>query len=116
MKSSSKIKTAYSNARALMKLALFAVFIIIALSSSAQTVVLSDNSPQVGTAFVSQGSTNWLMHKATLTVTGVGYTAITGMSCILSGTFLSTDIVNLKLWYSLDNTFRPGSCTLVSTI
>ncbi|OFX16748.1 MAG: hypothetical protein A2033_18310 [Bacteroidetes bacterium GWA2_31_9] len=75
-------------------------------------VVLADNGTQVATANVSQGTTNHILHQSSLAVTTAN-SSLTGMTCTTSGSYISADITNLKVWYSADNAF--GSDVLLST-
>ncbi len=78
-------------------------------------IALSDNIPQVTAASVAGGTTNVVLHTSALTCTNVNAT-LTGMTCTTAGTYMSTDITNLKVYYSTNSTFTVGGSTLLSTL
>ncbi|MFA4917501.1 MAG: hypothetical protein WC560_12645, partial [Syntrophales bacterium] len=78
-------------------------------------VVLSDNAPQVAAASVGAGTNNLVLHKSALTVSGVNAT-LTGLTCTTAGTYVSADIINLKVYYSTNSAFSVGTSTLLSTL
>lgn len=77
------------------------------------TITLADNGTQVSPANVNSGTTSHVLHKFSLAVSGSNVT-LTGMTCTTAGSYASSDITNLKVWYSADNTF--GSDVLLSTL
>ncbi|MFH1004316.1 MAG: hypothetical protein V1781_02295, partial [Bacteroidota bacterium] len=53
----------------------------------AQTITLANNGTQVTAASVSQGTTNHILHKISLAVTGANAT-LTKIQCTTAGTYL----------------------------
>jgi len=86
-----------------------------AVASSPASVVLSDNGTQVTAASIVKGTTNVVLHQSALAVTGANAN-LTGMTCTTAGTYASTDITNLKVWYQTSSTFNSGTATLLSTL
>jgi len=76
-------------------------------------VALSDNGTQVVAANVNQGTSTVVLHKFKLDVTNANAT-LSGMTCTTSGSYITSDITNLKFWYSADNAI--GSDVLLSTL
>ncbi|MFH1004511.1 MAG: hypothetical protein V1781_03310, partial [Bacteroidota bacterium] len=90
------------------------MLIFLNLNVFAQTVTITNpRSGQVAKANVLQGTTNHILHKFSLAVTGTNAT-LTKVQCGITGNYSSTDIVNLKLWYSADATF--STAVTLSTI
>jgi len=79
------------------------------------SIALSDNGTQVAAALVSAGTSNLVLHQSKLTVT-VASASLTGMTCTTAGLYISTDVTNLKAWYSASSTFNAGTAFLLSTI
>ena len=69
----------------------------------------------VPAAGVSQSQTNVILQSASVTVTGQNAT-LTGMTFTTAGSYATTDITDIKLWYYTGSTFNAGSATLLSTI
>jgi len=86
-----------------------------AIGSVPPNIVLSDNVTQVTAANVAGGTSNLVLHKSALAVTLVNAT-LTGMTCTTSGTYISADITNLKVWFQTTSTFNSGTATLLSTL
>jgi len=74
-------------------------------------VVLADNGTQVAAANVIQGTTSHIIHKIQLGVTVTG-TNFTGLDVVTAGSYIATDITNLKVRYSTDNALDAGDATL----
>ena len=83
-------------------------------TASSPTADLADNGTQISAASLSGGTTNAVLHQSKVTVTN-GPVSLTGMGCTTTGTYASSDITNLKLWYQATSTFSSGSATLLST-
>lgn len=83
-------------------------------AASSPTAVLADNGTQISAASLSGGTTNTVLHKSQVTVAN-GPVSLTGMGCTTTGTYASSDITNLKVWYQTTSTFSSGSATLLST-
>jgi len=81
----------------------------------ASAIALSDNGTQVSSGNVTVGTTNVVLHKSALAVTLLS-TTLTGMTCTTAGTYTSSDILYLKLWYQTTNTFNAATATLLSTL
>lgn len=83
-------------------------------AAPAATVVLSSATPAVASAVIVQNSTNQVIYKFGLDVSSADAT-LTGVSISTSGTYQSSDIINLKCWYSADDQFNAGSDLLLAT-
>ncbi len=82
--------------------------------SGISTVSISSTSPAAGT--IAPSSTNNLLQTFNMTV-GTSATTLTDVTVNTLGTYIpTTDITNLKCWYSTSSTFSTGSATLLSTI
>ena len=82
--------------------------------SGISTVSISSTSPAAGT--IAPSSTNNLLQTFNMTV-GTSATTLTDITVNTLGTYVpTTDITNLKCWYSTSSTFSTGSATLLSTI
>ena len=86
-----------------------------AIGTKAPAVALSDNGTQVTAASVAGGTSNVVLHQSALAVTLVNAT-LTGMTCTTAGSYISSDITNLKVWYQTTSTFNAGTATLLSTL
>ena len=71
------------------------------VSTTTSEINLSDNGTQVTTSNVNQGTTAHVLHKFQLSATETAAT-LTGLSCSTTGTYVASDITNLKLRYSTD--------------
>ena len=72
---------------------------------------LSDNGTQVSAANVGKGTTDNILHKFKVVVTGAN-TTLTGMQCVTAGTSASADITNLKVRYSTNSALDAADATL----
>ncbi|MDD2996874.1 MAG: Ig-like domain-containing protein [Paludibacter sp.] len=81
------------------------------VSTTTSEINLSDNGTQVTTSNVNQGTTAHVLHKFQLSATETAAT-LTGLSCSTTGTYVASDITNLKLRYSTDATLDAGDATL----
>jgi hypothetical protein len=75
---------------------------------------MANNGTQVAAANVSQGVTDHVLYKFQLSISAAN-TTLAGLTCTTTGTYLTTDITNLKARYSVDNILDAGDATL-STI
>ena len=74
-------------------------------------IVLADNGVQVNAAFVPQSTLDVVLHK--FKVDPNVATNLTGIANVVtSGTYISSDIINLKVRYSVDNILDAGDATL----
>ncbi|MEC4003309.1 T9SS sorting signal type C domain-containing protein [Flavobacterium sp. SUN052] len=77
-------------------------------------ITLANNGTQISASNVPQGTTNLILHKfqlsvATANTTLQGVTATTNSG---SGTYAASDLVNLKVRYSVDNVLDIADATL----
>jgi gliding motility-associated-like protein len=79
------------------------------------TIVLSNNGTQIGAANVTVGTNNVILHKSALAVTDANAT-LAEMTATTSGTYVESDITNLKVWYQTSSTFDAVSATILSTL
>lgn len=77
-------------------------------------ITISSPNPAAPAANIPQTSANNVIYRLDLSVTQ-GNAVITSLQATLSGTFLSSDISALKVWYSSDDTFSTSDA-LLSTI
>ena len=75
-------------------------------------VAFTNTSPATG--FVVVNTTNNVLQSFNLAVSTAA-TTITGLKVTTAGTYASTDLTNLKCWYSTSSTFSSGTATLLST-
>jgi hypothetical protein len=75
---------------------------------------MANNGTQVTAANVSQGVTDHVLYKFQLSISAAN-TTLAGLTCTTTGTYLTTDITNLKARYSTDNILDATDATL-STI
>jgi hypothetical protein len=73
-------------------------------------ITLADNS-QVTAANVPQGTSTHVLNRISLTV-GTASATLSGMQCVTAGTYISSDIINLKVIYSSNSTLDAGDATL----
>ncbi|MBK7710027.1 MAG: hypothetical protein IPJ37_02930 [Bacteroidales bacterium] len=77
--------------------------------------VIAISSPnQIPDGNIIQNTTNNVIYSFQNDVT-VSDATITGLTITTSGTYASTDLINLKAWYSADNTFDAGTDVVLST-
>ena len=81
-------------------------------SANFPSVAISNTTPATGT--IIQGTTNNVLQTYNLAVTSASAT-LSGLTVTPQGTFVSSDINNLKCWYSNSATFSTGTSTLVAT-
>ncbi|WP_298395299.1 T9SS sorting signal type C domain-containing protein [Flavobacterium sp.] len=74
-------------------------------------ITLADNGTQVTAANAPQGTTNVVLHKFQLT-TNVTTNLIGIANVVTTGTYASTDVLNLKVRYSVDNVLDVADATL----
>ncbi len=89
-------------------------FFVKGTSAITPDITLSDNDAQIVAANVNQGTSAHILHKFKLGVTTANAT-LTGLICNTSGTYIVSDIANLKVRYSTNATLDAGDVTL-STI
>lgn len=77
--------------------------------------VISLSNGTISTTTFIQNSTNNILYRADVTVSTIS-TVLNSVSFNLSGTYTSSDLVNLKLWYQSSSTFNSGSAILLSTL
>ena len=72
---------------------------------------LANNGTQITIGNVSQNTTDHILHQFRLTITAAS-TSLTGLACTTSGTYVTTDLINLKVRYSTDNILDLADVTL----
>ena len=85
--------------------------ILTVTSTTTPDILLADNGTQVAAANVNQGTSTVVLHKFQLGVTTAS-ASLTGMTCTTNGTYVSADITNLKVRYSVDATLDGADVTL----
>jgi len=81
------------------------------LSVVSPVITLADNGTQVAAANVPQGTVDVILHKFQLS-TNVA-TNLQGIANVVTtGTYLSSDVINLKVRYSVDNVLDATDATL----
>ncbi|WP_396192280.1 T9SS sorting signal type C domain-containing protein [Flavobacterium sp.] len=84
----------------------------ITTNSPTPVATIANNGAQVIAANVSQGTTDHVLHRFQITVTGAT-TNLTGIAnLVMGGTYIASDIVNFKIRYSTDNVLDAGDATL----
>ena len=83
-----------------------------AISSTSPSITLS--SPSATNTDITEGLTNQVLYRFDLAITTATAT-LTGVSLSTSGTYIASDISNLKCWYSADNSFSSSTDALLST-
>ncbi len=81
----------------------------------ATTVVISSPNPAVSAATLSANSTNNPIYRFDLDATNANAT-LSSLDVTTSGSYVSADVSNMKLWYQSSSTFNSGTATLLSTI
>jgi len=76
------------------------------------TITLANNGTQVTAANVPQATTDLILHKLQLTVSNANANLIGIANVVTTGTYLATDILNLKVRYSVDNVLDATDATL----
>ena len=90
----------------------FGSLTITGTSANFPSVAISNTTPGIGN--VIQGTTNNVLQTYNLAVTSASAT-LSGLTVTPQGTFVSSDINNLKCWYSNAATFSTGTSMLVAT-
>lgn len=80
----------------------------------AVTPSIALSSPSPSAANITQGVSNQVVYRFDLGVT-VANAVLNGVTITTAGTYIASDLTNLKCWYSADNSFDPGSDELLST-
>ncbi|MBX7181685.1 MAG: choice-of-anchor D domain-containing protein [Bacteroidia bacterium] len=80
-------------------------------TANATTVTIADNGTQIGSGNILENSTNNVLLKFQLSITGAAAN-LTGLTCTTSGGYDAADLVNLKVRYSTDATLDGGDATL----
>lgn len=80
-------------------------------AAATPTIIIANNGAQVAAANVPQGSTDLVLYKFQLTV-GIANATLTGVTATTNGTYLASDLVNLKVRYSVDNILDAADVTL----
>ncbi len=80
-------------------------------ASPTPDITLANNGTQVTAANVPQNTLNHVLHKFQLSVINANAT-LTGINCTTNGTYLATDITNLKVRYSADAILDVTDVTL----
>jgi hypothetical protein len=76
------------------------------------TIVISNGT--IASANAAQNTTNVLLYRADIAVSVTG-TSLNAATFTTAGTYVASDITNLKLWYSTNSTFSAGTATLLNT-
>jgi autotransporter-associated beta strand protein len=77
-------------------------------------IVISSPDPAIAAGNILQNTTNNVIYRFDITVTS-NHAIISGLQITTAGTYSSTDLTNLKAWYSADNSFNPSTDVLLST-
>jgi hypothetical protein len=78
-------------------------------------VVLSSTNPSVVASNIEQGATNQVIYKFDVAVTDAD-AVLTNISFTTNGTYITSNLTNIKLWYSPDATFTAsGNDVLLRT-
>ncbi len=77
--------------------------------------VLADNGTQISAGNVDQNSTHNVLSSFQISVSDAN-ADLNGLDLTTSGAYQASDVENLKLWYSSDNTFNAGSDTELDNI
>ncbi len=80
-------------------------------SSAAATPSVAISAGGITAGNVNQGDLNVVLQRYNLTVSSADAT-INGLTVTTAGTYVASDIINLKAWYSADNTFDAGDVLL----
>lgn len=83
--------------------------------SATPRAVLADNGTQIAAANVPGDSSNHVLSSFQISVSDAN-ADLNGLDITTSGTYQASDISNLKLWYSTDNSFDAGSDQTLVTI
>ncbi|MFT3980903.1 MAG: GEVED domain-containing protein [Ferruginibacter sp.] len=79
----------------------------------AGTVTLGTNN--IAAATINQGTVSNAIYSFSIAATGAN-TTLTALNITTTGTYLSADVTNLKVWYQSASTFNAGTATLLSTL
>lgn len=83
-------------------------------SISVATPDITLSSPVSSSANLTQGLTNQEIYRFDLAVTTAAAT-LNGVTITTAGTYIASDLTNIKCWYSADATFNSGSDELLAT-
>ena len=75
-------------------------------------IAMTATSPAIGS--VPQGTTNHVLQVYNLAVTA-SEAVLTDLTVTTAGSYTTSDLINLKCWYSTSSTFDAGTATLLST-
>lgn len=79
------------------------------------TVVIADNGAPIAVGNISQNTTNNLLAAFQLSITTAN-ADLDGLTITTTGSYIASDVSNLQLWYSTDNSFDAGSDVSLNTI
>ncbi|MFD0779415.1 beta strand repeat-containing protein [Flavobacterium myungsuense] len=68
----------------------------------------------IGAASINQNTTNNVLYRADFTVTDAN-AVLESAAFTTAGSYIASDITNLKLWYATNATFNSGTATLLAT-
>lgn len=83
-------------------------------STTPPTVSLSSPNPSIAAGSITAGTNNNLLYRADVTVANCA-TSLTALNLTTAGSYSSTDLLNLKLWYQSTSTFNSATATLITT-
>ncbi len=83
------------------------------ITTALPTISLANGT--IGSSNITQNTTNNVLYRIDVTVATTSATLNT-VAATTAGTYTSTDITNLKLWYSTSTTFSTGTATNISTL
>ena len=89
-------------------------FSLTATTAPAATPNIELSSPAASASNLTEGVTNQVLSRFDLAVTTANAT-LTGVTINTSGTYVASDLSNLKCWYSADNSFSSSTDALLST-
>jgi autotransporter-associated beta strand protein len=89
-------------------------FSLTATTAPAATPNIELSSPAASASNLTEGVTNQVLSRFDLAVTTANAT-LTGVTINTSGTYVASDLSNLKCWYSADNSFSSSTDVLLST-
>ena len=89
-------------------------FSLTATTAPAATPNIELSSPAASASNLTEGVTNQVLVRFDLAVTTANAT-LTGVTINTSGTYVASDLSNLKCWYSADNSFSSSTDALLST-
>ncbi|MEI7503914.1 MAG: Ig-like domain-containing protein, partial [Paludibacter sp.] len=80
-------------------------------SQGTPDILLADIGTQVTAANINQGATTQVLSKFQLGITTAS-ASLSGMTCTTSGSYITADITNLKVRYSVDATLDAADATI----